>query len=193
MDMQVSSPDPFETAAKPLWEAARAGDDAAYRAALALIAARVRAYLRRRMEHGAADVEDVVQETLLAIHLQRGTHEPGWPLANWVLSIARYKWVDHARRHGRRGALHDPLDSVDETLLVQPHDGSADARHDLAGLLAQLPAAQQQAIALTKIEGLSLEEAAAQTGVTVSALKVQVHRGLRKLAAWVAAPARGAR
>ncbi len=183
--------DAFEAAVGPLWEAARVGDDAAYRAALVLIAARLRAYLRRRMVQAPADVEDVVQEALLAVHLQRGTHEPGLPVANWVLSIARYKWVDHARRHGRRGALQDPLEGVDESLLAQPEDGRAEARHDLAGLLAQLPAAQQRAIALTKIEGLSVEEAAAQTGVSVSALKVQVHRGLKKLAAWVAAPARG--
>jgi RNA polymerase sigma-70 factor (ECF subfamily) len=157
------------------------------------MAARVRAFLRRRMAQTPADVEDVLQETLLAIHLQRGTHEPGLPVANWALSIARYKWVDHARRHGRREALHDPLDSAEASALVQPGGGAAEARHDLAGLLAQLPAAQQQAIALTKLEGLSVEEAAARSGVSVSALKVQVHRGLKRLAAWVAAPQQGGR
>lgn len=189
----MHSQDPFEDAIGPLWSAARSGDEAAYRAALALVAVRVRAFLRRRMEQTPSDVEDVVQEVLLAVHLQRGTHEPGWPVANWVLSIARYKWVDHARRHGRRGALHEPLDTVDDSLLALPADAGAEARHDLAALLAQLPSAQQRAIAWTKIEGLSVEEAAAKAGVSVSALKVQVHRGLKKLAAWVALPARGAR
>ena len=185
--------DPFETAVSPLWEAARAGDDAAYRAALGLMAARLRAFLRRRMAHTPADVEDVLQDTMLAIHMQRGTHEPGLPVANWALSIARYKWVDHARRHGRREALHEPLDDADEAALVQPGGDAHEARHDLAGLLAQLPAAQQRAIAWTKIEGLSVEEAAARSGVSVSALKVQVHRGLKRLAAWVATPVRDER
>jgi RNA polymerase sigma-70 factor (ECF subfamily) len=182
----MDAQDPFEGAVGPLWARARGGDDAAYRAALALMAVRVRAYLRRRMAHAPGEVEDVVQETLMAVHLNRGTHEPGLPVANWVLSVARYKWVDHARRHGRRGALHDPLDDVDESALAQPEDGSAEARHDLRVLMAQLPAAQQRAIALTKIEGLSVEEAAARSGVSVSALKVQVHRGLKRLSAWVA-------
>jgi RNA polymerase sigma-70 factor (ECF subfamily) len=182
----MDTQDPFEAAVSPFWERARGGDDAAYRAALTLIAARLRAYLRRRMDQASGDVEDLVQDSLLAIHLQRGTHEPGLPVANWVLSIARYKWVDHLRRHGRRGALHEPLDSVDESLLAQAEDGSAAARHDLLGLMALLPMAQQRAITLTKIEGLSVDEAAAQAGVSASALKVQVHRGLKRLTAWVA-------
>jgi RNA polymerase sigma-70 factor (ECF subfamily) len=174
----------FESALKPLWLRAQAGDEAAYRQCLGLLAARLRAYLKRRLATTPDEVEDLVQETLLALHLQRGTYDPTLPVSAWVVAIARHKLVDLWRRHGRRGQLHDSIDDVNEHLLAaDEHD--AGATRDLVRLLRELPAAQQQAIVLTKIEGLSVAETAARTGASESAIKVQVHRGLKRLAALV--------
>jgi len=174
-------PDPFEAALNPVWQRAQAGDEAAYRAALAQLALRVRGFLRRRLPDRAGDVEDLLQEILLAIHLQRGTHDPSLPVSNWALSIARYKLVDHWRRTGRRESLHDSWDDLDESRQPSMEEETP-ARRDLDQLFAQLPAAQRAAIELIKIEGLSVMEAAQKTGISESALKVQVHRGLKKLA-----------
>ena len=176
--------DDFERQLKLLWLRAQAGDEAAYREALGRIAQRLRGYLRRRMQSLPDDLEDLVQETLLALHLQRGTYDASLPVSAWVLAIARHKLVDLWRRRGRQEALHDPIDDVDEGLLAhsQPEAGSA---RDLGILLAELPQAQRDAIVLTKIEGLSVAEASARTGASESAIKVQVHRGLKKLAALV--------
>ena len=174
----------FESALKPLWLRAQAGDEAAYRESLRRIAMRLRGYLKRRLRDVPDEVEDLVQETLLALHLQRGTYDPALPVSAWVVAIARHKLVDLWRRRGRREHLHDALDDVDEQLLAAaPDDGGAS--RDLQQLLDALPAAQRQAIVLTKIEGLSVAEAAQRTGASESAIKVQVHRGLRRLAAWV--------
>lgn len=176
--------DAFESRLKPLWLQAQAGDEAAYRQALGLLAGRLRAYLRRRLTAWPDEVEDLVQEILLALHLQRGTYDPSLPVSAWALAIARHKLVDLWRRRGRRDDLHDALDDVDEDLLVsEPDDGGA--RRDLKVLLQELPAAQQQAIVLTKLDGLSAAEAAKATGVSEAAIKVQVHRGLKRLAALV--------
>lgn len=176
------TPDTFEITLKPLWLAAQAGDSAAYRQSLGCIAARLRRFFGRRLQSWPDEVEDLVQETLLALHLQRGTYDPSLPVSAWVHAIARHKLVDLYRRHGRREALHLPLDELDEA----DHPGaSADegpARRDLGVLLTTLPQAQQQAIVLTKVEGLSMAEASERTGVSVAALKVQVHRGLKRLA-----------
>lgn len=178
------SPGDFESTLKPLWQRAQAGDEQAYRQALGLLAARLRAYVRRRLAAWPDEVEDLVQETLLALHLQRGTHERSVPVSAWALAIARHKLVDHWRRHGRLASQHAALDEVDEGLLAaDPHD--AGASRDLAQLLRALPEAQQRAIVLTKVEGLSVAEAAARTGASESAIKVQVHRGLQRLAALV--------
>jgi RNA polymerase sigma-70 factor, ECF subfamily len=89
--------------------------------------------------------------------------------------------VDWWRRSGRSEALHEPLDDVDENLLVASGDDT-EARRDLSTLLETLPQAQREAIALTKLQGLSVAEASRHTGASESAIKVQVHRGLKRLA-----------
>lgn len=179
-----ASPGDFESALKPLWLRAQSGDDAAYRRCLSMLAGRLRGYLKRRLSGVPDELEDLVQETLLALHLQRGTYDPSLPVSAWAVAIARHKLVDLWRRRGRRDDLHDTIDDVDEQLLVAaPDDGGA--RRDLALLLQDLPEAQRQAIVLTKLEGLSVAEAASRTGASESAIKVQVHRGLKRLAALV--------
>lgn len=178
------SPGDFESALKLLWLRAQSGDDAAYRQALGLLASRLRAYLKRRLSGLPDEVEDLVQETLLALHLQRGTYDPTLPVSAWAVAIARHKLVDLWRRRGRRDGLNDAIDDVDEQLLAaEPDDGGA--RRDLETLFDALPQAQRVAIELTKLEGLSVAEAAARTGASESAIKVQVHRGLKRLAALV--------
>jgi RNA polymerase sigma-70 factor (ECF subfamily) len=179
-----ASPGDFESGIKPLWQRAQAGDEAAYRQCLGLFATRLRGYFRRRLSGLPDEVEDLVQETLLALHLQRGTHDPEVAVTAWALAIARHKLVDLWRRRGRREQLHDTIDDVDEQLLAAEPD-DAGARRDLETLFAALPLAQRQAIALTKLEGLSVAEAAVRTGASESAIKVQVHRGLKRLAALV--------
>ena len=179
-----ASPGDLESAVKPLWLRAQSGDDAAYRQALSLLATRVRGYLKRRLSGLPDEVEDLVQETLLALHLQRGTYDPTLPVSAWAAAIARHKLVDLWRRRGRRDNLHDALDDVDEQLLADVPE-EAGTRRDLEALFEELPPAQRQAIALTKLEGLSVAEVAARTGTSESAIKVQVHRGLKRLSALV--------
>jgi RNA polymerase sigma-70 factor (ECF subfamily) len=174
--------DPFEDALRPLWSAARQGDAASYRAALTLIAGRLRSYYGRRLSGQPDGVEDLVQETLLAVHLKRDTHDPALPVSNWLHAIARYRLTDHWRRQGRRGTVE-----LDEGLHEAPEGAegvaAAVARRDLRALLRTLPDGQRQAIELVKVEGFSTEEAAARMGITATALKVRVHRGLARLMA----------
>lgn len=173
--------DDFESELKPLWARAQAGDEVAYRESLRRIAARLRTFLRRRMQSLPDDVEDLVQETLLAIHLQRGTYDPEVPVSRWALAIARHKLIDLWRRRGRREALQDPLDDLTDAEQPAVWD-ELPVQRDLETLMGGLPEAQQQAITLIKLEGLTVAEASQRTGVSVSALKVQVHRGLKRLA-----------
>ncbi|MBG6076210.1 sigma-70 family RNA polymerase sigma factor [Polaromonas sp. CG_9.11] len=180
MSVDETPHDNFERDLKPLWILAQHGDEAAYRESLQRIAGRLRAYLRRRLQDLPDEVEDLVQETLLALHVQRGTYEETVVVSAWVLAIAQHKLVDLWRRRGRRDKLHDALDEVDESgLVAQPYDG--EAQRDLNKLLEALPRAQRQAIILVKVEGLSVAEAAQLTGASESAIKVQVHRGLKRL------------
>ena len=162
--------------------AALAGDAVAYQAFLKALGAHLRAFFRRRMSRLPDSVEDLVQETLLAVHTQRHTYDPGQPLTAWVHAIARYKLVDCLRQHGRHDALNDPLDDEAEWLSESDTE-AADARRDLARLLDGLPEKQRAPIVHMKLEGLSVIETARLTGMSESAVKVAVHRGLKALAA----------
>ncbi len=161
-----------------------AGEGAAYHAFLKELSAHLRAFLRRRLARLPDDVEDLVQETLLAVHNQRHTYEADQPLTAWVHAIARYKMVDLLRRRAGREAMNDPLD--DELAVFASSDTeAADARRDLAKLLERLPERQRLPIQYMKLEGLSVIEAARATGMSESAVKVGVHRGLKALAAMI--------
>ncbi len=161
---------------------AMAGDEPAYCSLLVELSQHLRAFCRRRLAHMPAEVEDLVQETLLAIHNQRHTYDPGRPFTAWAHAIARYKLVDLLRRRSRREMLTDGLDHESELLGDTDLDASEAAR-DLGLLLQTLPDRQRLPIVHVKIDGLSVAEAAARTGMSVSAVKVGIHRGLRALAA----------
>ena len=163
---------------------ALAGDAAAYHAFLKDLSAHLRAYLRKRLVRLPDEVEDLLQESLLAVHNQRHTYDAAQPLTAWVYAIARYKLVDLLRRRASHELLTDPLDDAAE-LFSSADAEAAQARRDLAQLLERLPERQRLPIMHMKLEGLSVTETARATGMSESAVKVGVHRGLKALAAMI--------
>lgn len=159
-----------------------AGDEQAYHAFLRELSAHLRAFLRKRLANLPGEVEDMVQESLLAIHNQRHTYDAGQPLTAWVHAIAKYKLIDLLRRRARRELLNDPLDE-DLSLGTATEADAAEASRDLRKLLLRLPERQRLPIVHMKLEGLSVRETARLTGMSESAVKVGVHRGLKALAA----------
>src|SRR4030065_67762 len=158
------------------------GDDPAYHAFLQELSAHLRAFLRKRLARLPDEVEDLVQESLLAVHNQRHTYDAGQPLTAWIHAIAKYKLIDLLRRRARRDLLTAPPD--DELGLAPAADAeAADARRDLGKLLAQLPERQRLPIVHMKLEGLSVTETARLTGMSESAVKGGGDRGLKAPAA----------
>lgn len=170
----------FEAKLQALMVAGMGGNALAYQALLRLSAERLRAYFRRRLSGRDSDVEDMVQETLMAVHRKRATYDPSLPFTAWLHAIARYRLIDHLRREGRRKTV--PLDEV-----IEPVDeGGVDAllaQMDVDSLLAGISPKQSAAIRLTRIQGYSVREAAAMSGQSEPAVKVNVHRGLGRLVA----------
>jgi RNA polymerase sigma-70 factor (ECF subfamily) len=179
------APDAREERLRALAIAAQRGDTQAYAGFLRELTPFLRAYFRRRLQALPDDVEDLVQETLLAIHNSRHTYDAGQPVSAWVQAIARYKMVDLLRARAGREALHDPLDEDSDALLTAVEPAAAEARRDLKVLLRQLPDKQRLPIEYVKIQGQSVAEAARLTGLSESAVKVGVHRGLKALAALI--------
>ena len=153
-----------------------AGDAAAYRRLLAALSGHLRSFFARRVGPSAA--EDLVQETLIAIHTKRETYEASLPLTAWVYGIARYKLIDEYRREKRKATV--PLDEAPE-LFARDEAEAAGARRDVEKLLAKLPAAKRALVRAIKLDGLSVAEMAAKTGMSQSAVKVSVHRAIKSL------------
>ncbi|MBG6077227.1 sigma-70 family RNA polymerase sigma factor [Polaromonas sp. CG_9.11] len=158
------------------------GDAAAYHQFLKALTAHLRAYFRKRLFQRTDEVEDIVQDTLIAVHNQRHTYRTDQPLTAWVHAMARYKLIDLLRARASGESLNVPLD--DELELFAASDTEArEAKKDLGTLLAGLPDRQRLPIVHVKLEGLSVVEAAQLTGMSESAIKIGVHRGLKALAA----------
>jgi RNA polymerase sigma-70 factor (ECF subfamily) len=161
-----------------------AGDASGYRRFLGELAGYLRGYVRKRLGRSADDAEDIVQETLLAVHVQRHTYDPARPFGPWMHAIARYKLVDAWRRREARLA-EVPMPEDGENLFGASDDAEGTAKRDILKLLERLPERQRLPIVHTKLEGLSVAETARLTGMSESAVKVGVHRGLKVLACLV--------
>jgi len=156
------------------------GDASAYNALLRMLAPQLRAFFRRRV--GSEDVaEDLVQETLVAVHTRRATFDRARPFTAWMYAIARYKMADYFRRAHRLAEVGE----VDTEFAGPDFESASSALIDVERLLEMLPEKQRTAIRATKIEGLSLSEAASSAGISESDAKMSVYRGLKRLSARV--------
>ncbi|HET6472749.1 MAG TPA: sigma-70 family RNA polymerase sigma factor [Pseudomonadales bacterium] len=162
-----------------LIRSALTGDAAAYKTFLTEASGHVRGYLKRRLQR-TADIEDLVQEVLLAVHNKRHTYDTARPVTSWLFAIAQYKLIDHLRRN-RHDAQTGALD--DDYAANEPDADALAADRDLERLLDTLPERQRLPIRHVKIEGLSVAETSRLTGISESAVKVGIHRGLKALAA----------
>ncbi|MBB5758588.1 RNA polymerase sigma-70 factor (ECF subfamily) [Methylorubrum rhodinum] len=172
-----------EAELRGLMRASLDGDAAAYRAVLDRLSRHLRAYYRgklARIGRSQSEAEDLVQDTLMAIHTRRHTYDVDQPFTPWVQAIARYKLIDHLR-HTRPSMADVPIEDAGDFAAQDDHAG-VESAHDLDRLLAKLPEKMRFAIRYVKLDGLSVAEAASRTGMSESAIKVSVHRGLKAMA-----------
>jgi RNA polymerase sigma-70 factor (ECF subfamily) len=157
------------------------GDRLAYEALVRSVTPYLR-YLAYRGLRDTGDVEEVVQEVLLAIHQNGHAYEPGRPFAPWVTAIARRRIVDRVRQNRRYSRCKE---TMAEAMLTQPQADFRQIEPDefarLYSAINALPKGQREAILLLKLRQMSLNEAAMMTGLSVGALKVSVHRGSKRL------------
>ncbi|MCO5064825.1 MAG: sigma-70 family RNA polymerase sigma factor [Rhizobiaceae bacterium] len=162
-----------------LLRAALGGNEKAYAEFLRRTAALVRGFVGRKTQ-GGADVEDVVQETLLAIHLKRHTWRQDAAVLPWLYAIARYKLIDAWRRRGRR--VDVDIDDFRD-MIAAPEPQESLSERDLGRVLDALPAGQRSVVSSISVDGNSIGETAAKLGMNETAVRVALHRGLKALAA----------
>ena len=158
------------------------GDTGAYHALLERLTGHLRAYYRRRFAligHGPAEAEDLLQEALISIHTHRHTYDRLQPFTPWIYAIARYKFLDYLRR--TKLSFKDVPMETAEQLTASSDLAAVESGLDLQRLMSKISAKARQAIQYVKLEGLSISEAATRCGMSESAVKVAVHRGLKAL------------
>lgn len=167
-----------------LMRAANSGDAAAYERLLRDLTPALRAMARRVVDRAGAtvDAEDIVQETLIAIHLKRHTWIPSEPLGPWVRAIARHKAIDALRRRGRH--VHIPIDDF-ENVLPAAEPASDLPRRDLERHLPLLPQRQREVIQAIALDGASIRSTAGRFNMSEGAVRVALHRAVSALAALI--------
>jgi RNA polymerase sigma-70 factor (ECF subfamily) len=158
------------------------GDAGAYHALLERLTSHLRAYYRRRFAqigHSPAEAEDLLQEALIAIHTHRHTYDRWQPFTPWIHAIARYKFLDYLRR--TKLSFKDMPIETAEQVTDSSDLAAVESGLDLQHLMSKISAKARQAIQYVKLEGLSISEAATRCGMSESAVKVAVHRGLKAL------------
>jgi RNA polymerase sigma factor (sigma-70 family) len=166
-----------ETALRLLMQASLDGDANAHRQLLGALVPVLRGFFGRRTGDSAL-AEDLVQETLIAVHMRRASYDPARPFGPWLFAVARYKLVDAWRK--RRDTV--ALDGLEDMFGDGGFEDEVGAKLDVSVLLGTLPPKQAKAIRATKIEGLSIADVAARDGISESDVKISVHRGLKALA-----------
>jgi len=154
------------------------GDRRAYAMLLDEARSWLKSYFRRRVPPDHLD--DLIQETLISLHRKLSSYDPRRPFLPWLAAIARYRWVDHLRRISRADEA-----AMDMEVASEPEEPAIAARLSLERLFTLLPAAQAKAIKLVKVDGYSIAEASRQSGQSESLVKVNIHRGIKKLAAMI--------
>lgn len=158
---------------------AQHGDRKAYTLLLSECSGWLTRYFARKI--ASSQIDDLVQEVLMAVHRKRASYDPTRPFLPWLAAIARYRWIDHLRSHYRA-----EMEELHENSAAEESDEDAVmARVSLERLFDSLSPAQAAAIEMVKIEGQSVRETASKTGQSESAVKVNIHRGLKKLSALV--------
>jgi RNA polymerase sigma-70 factor, ECF subfamily len=161
-----------------LMRAAITGDERAYGEFLRQAACLVRGFVRRKIVQGGIDPEDIVQETLLAVHLKRHTWRNDAPVTPWLYAIARYKLVDAFRRQGRRVEIE--TDVVAEAVAEPQAEIAREWEIDRA--LESLAPGQRSVVAAVSVDGRSISETARRLGMSETAVRVALHRGLAAIA-----------
>ena len=157
-----------------LMRAAISGDERAYGDFLRGAACLVRSFARRKIVHGGIDPEDIVQETLLAVHLKHHTWRQDAPITPWLYAITKYKLIDAFRLRGRRAEID--IDEIAETFPEPVSEAVSD--REIGRALAMLAPGQRSVVAAISVDGRSIGETAKWLGMSEMAVRVALHRGL---------------
>ena len=161
-----------------------AGDTLAYESFLRSVSFVLRSYLTRASHPATRDrekIEDLVQETLLNIHQKCHLYRNGQPILPWLRAIARYRLIDSIRSSARRPRCVAWTPEYDNQFAAPECLWEEDPSELLPDLLSGLSARQRRVLFLAKVQEMPLAEIAQQMKMSLSSVKVGIHRALIRL------------
>jgi RNA polymerase sigma-70 factor, ECF subfamily len=130
-----------------------------------------------RLEHGASEADDLVQDTVEKALRSFGMFQPGTNLRAWLLTIMQNLFIDRCRSRNRLTFLHDACARAarEEQLDVPPAWLSA-SLDDVRELAQEMPASLSAALDLVFFQGLSYAQAAGRLGIRVPTVGTRLVR-----------------
>lgn len=161
-----------ETVFKQLMNKAQSGDRVSYAELLQGLNSFLKNYLRKRIFE-QNEVDEVVQEILMAVHKSLHTYDIEKSFMGWFLAIAEYKIVDYIRSLKKRSNFVD-LNTIAHFIAVSNSD--SDMKIDIERAINKLSAREKNVLTLIKVDGQSINEVAKQLNLTEANVKVIAHR-----------------
>jgi RNA polymerase sigma-70 factor (ECF subfamily) len=159
-----------------LMERSQQGDREAFRSLVNEIGPVIANLLRRRIAD-SSEIEDVCQETLMAIYESLHTYQPSRPPEPWVFAIARHVAAKHFHGYWSRARWQELTDEIPDRI----GGDTGSLMFNVLQALGSLQRPQREVFWMTKIDGLSLIEPSELSGATAGSLKVRVHRAYEYL------------
>lgn len=151
--------------------ASQGGDSQSYHQFLVEASELLKPFIRRKVK-SVEIIDDVLQDTLLAIHKSRHSYLPERSVLAWMFVICEHRIIDFYRQFRRLEKREiQTFADIEVEQIEHPHSIL------LEELLQRLPLKQREVIELLKFQGLSIKEVSAKTGLSESAVKVTTFRG----------------
>ena len=159
---------------------AQAGNESDYRQLLEELSRVIHKFLLNRFGNHHV-IEDCVQDALIAVHQARHTYDPKRPFRPWLFAIVRNRAIDTLRRQRAQDKAIEQFGREQEVLSQPSAQSPSVSEISEGGFLGLLSAQHREVLVLTKFTGFSVAETAGRLGISESAVKVRVHRAIRKL------------
>jgi len=161
-----------------LMSLAQKGDAEAYYRLLKTLDPYIRKFCFKKVAYlNIAD--DVVQESLMAIHKYRHTYDAAKPFKPWLHTIVKSKAIDALR--ARHRIAENELQNDERLSEIPAAEGGTGQNLDVQDLLKKIPEEFRVPIELMKLQSFTVEDVAAKLNLSPSSVKMRVHRGLKLL------------
>jgi RNA polymerase sigma factor (sigma-70 family) len=124
---------------------------------------------------------DLMQSTFLRMIKYRNSYKEGKAYQAWIFQIARNVFADHLKTNKLLISDHIDVYNMNKTSLFDEDDDMEQKEKNLHLAMAKLPEESREILVLSRFQGMKYEQISQILNLTVPAVKVKVHRAIKKL------------